>query len=269
MNPLLQAKSCQGVPNILLNLGQTCNHPLLSSLYSSSHPPIFPAPLRTHLPPSSLLPTRPLTSSTALKHPQDSGNKVSRRSAITGTANITLGGRTVIQADVHLRGDLHPTRAMPRSDSSGREVIPTSISIGRCTVISTGSVIKPPSRVSRGQVHYYPMKIGDNVFVGPNCSISAISIASHVHIGVNTTIHPFVIIKENVKILPNTVIPTQMVIPSGSVVGGRPARVVGEVGEGWGVSAGGAGGGGLGVGGGGEKNWVEGGDLRELVRSIK
>ncbi len=67
-------------------------------------------------------------------------------------------------ADVQLRGDLHPTRSV--SSQSGKEVTPTSISIGRCTVISTGSVIKPPSRISRGQVHYYPMKIGDNVFVG-------------------------------------------------------------------------------------------------------
>jgi hypothetical protein len=104
------------------------------------------------------LPFPPLTP------PQDSGNKVSRRSAITGTANITLGGRTVIMADVQLRGDLHPTRSAP--SSSGKDVTPTSISIGRCTVISQGSVIKPPSRISRGQVHYYPMKIGDNVFVG-------------------------------------------------------------------------------------------------------
>ncbi|KAF2867669.1 trimeric LpxA-like protein [Massariosphaeria phaeospora] len=196
----------------------------------------------------------------------DSGNKVSRRSAITGTANITLGGRTVIMADVHLRGDLHPTRPVP--SSSGKEVTPTSISIGRCTVISTGSVIKPPSRISRGQVHYYPMKIGDNVFVGPHCAVSAISISSHVHIASHVTIHAFAIVKENVKILPHTVVPANMVIPSGSVVGGRPARVVGEVGEGWGVSGGGAGGG-LGVGGGGEEKWVEGGDLRELVRSIK
>ncbi|KAF2740252.1 trimeric LpxA-like protein [Polyplosphaeria fusca] len=200
----------------------------------------------------------------------DSGNKVSRRSAITGTANITLGGRTVIMADVHLRGDLHPTRSTTSTttSSSSKDVTPTSISIGRCTVISTGSTIKPPSRISRGAVHYYPMKIGDNVFVGPNCTISAISISSHVHVGANTIIHPFAIIKENVKILPNSVIPANMVIPSGSVVGGRPARVVGEVGEGWGVSGGGASGG-LGVGGGGEKAWVEGGDLRELVRSIK
>ncbi|KAH8722528.1 trimeric LpxA-like protein [Phaeosphaeriaceae sp. PMI808] len=186
----------------------------------------------------------------------DSGNKVSRRSAITGTANITLGGRTVIMADVQLRGDLHPTRSVP--SQSGKEVTHTSISIGRCTVISTGSVIKPPCRISRGQVHYYPMKIGDNVFVGPNCTIQAISISSHVHIGE----------KENVKILPNAVIPANMVIASGSVVGGCPARVIGEVGEGWGVNGGGSGGG-LGVGGGGEEKWVEGGDLRELVRSIK
>ncbi|KAF1918401.1 trimeric LpxA-like protein [Ampelomyces quisqualis] len=195
----------------------------------------------------------------------DSGNKVSRRSAITGTANITLGGRTVIMADVQLRGDLHPMRAVPTQ--SGKEVTPTSISIGRCTVISTGSVIKPPCRISRGQVHYYPMKIGDNVFVGPGCTIQAISISSHVHIGEKVTINQFAIIKENVKILPNTVIPANMVIASGSVVAGRPARVIGEVGEGWGVSGGS--GGGLGAGGGGEEKWVEGGDLRELVRSIK
>ncbi|KAL1798323.1 hypothetical protein ACET3X_002360 [Alternaria dauci] len=195
----------------------------------------------------------------------DSGNKVSRRSAITGTANITLGGRTVIMADVQLRGDLHPTRSAP--SSSGKDVTPTSISIGRCTVISQGSVIKPPSRISRGQVHYYPMKIGDNVFVGPNSTIQAISISSHVHIGQNCSIGAFAIIKENVKILPHTVVPPNMVIASGSVVGGQPARVVGDVGEGWGVSGGG--GGGLGVGGGGEEKWVEGGDLRELVRSIR
>ncbi|KAF2628545.1 trimeric LpxA-like protein [Macroventuria anomochaeta] len=196
----------------------------------------------------------------------DSGNKVSRRAAITGTANITLGGRTVIMADVQLRGDLHPTRSAP--SQSGRETTPISINIGRCTVISTGSVIKPPARISRGQVHYYPMKIGDNVFVGPNSTISAISISSHVHIGANVTIQPFAIIKENVKILPHAVVPTNMVIASGSVVGGQPARIVGEVGEGWGAGGGGAGGG-LGVGGGGEEKWVEGGDLRELVRSIK
>ncbi len=107
----------------------------------------------------------------------------------------------------------------------------------------------------------------NDVNPGPNSIIQAISISSHVHIGQNCSIGAFAIIKENVKILPHTVVPPNMVIASGSVVGGQPARVVGEVGEGWGVSGGG--GGGLGVGGGGEEKWVEGGDLRELVRSIR
>lgn len=49
-----------------------------------------------------------------------------------------------------------------------------------------------------------------------------------------------------------------MIIPPGSVVGGRPGRVIDEVGEGWGAGSGGPG-----------EEWVEGGDLRELVRSIK
>jgi dynactin-5 len=70
-------------------------------------------------------------------------------------------------------------------------------------------------------------------------------------------------IRENCKILPNTTIPSQMIIPPNSVVGGRPGRIVGEVGEGWGM---GSLGGGAPAGG---EGWVEGGDLRELVRSIR
>lgn len=102
--------------------------------------------------------------SSSLTFFKDSGNKVSRRSAITGTANITLGGRTVIMADVVLRGDLHSTRST--ASSSGKEGTPTSISIGKCTVVSTGTVLKPPCRMSRGAPNFYPMKIGDNVFIG-------------------------------------------------------------------------------------------------------
>lgn len=108
------------------------------------------------------------------------------------------------------------------------------------------------------------MKIGDNVFVGANCVISAASVSSHVHIGEGSVLGAFCIVRENVKVLPGTVVPGHMVIPPGSVVGGRPGRIVGEVGEGWGVSPGA----GAGAGGSGE-GWVEGGDLRELVRSIK
>lgn len=42
----------------------------------------------------------------------------------------------------------------------------------------------------------------------------------------------FAIIKDYVKILDGTVVPSNMVIPSFSIVAGRPGRVVGEVKEG-------------------------------------
>ncbi|KAF1986444.1 trimeric LpxA-like protein [Aulographum hederae CBS 113979] len=199
----------------------------------------------------------------------DSGNKVWRRAHISGAPNITLGGKTVIQADVQLRGDLARVQP-PRSQGDGKAApVNHSISIGRCTIVSAGSVIKPPHRVSKREVdgravkevHYYPMKISDNVFIGPNCTIQAANIGQHVHIGEGCVLQALCVVKENVKILPYTVVPPNMTIPSNSVVGGRPARIVGELGDGWGMTTGSA--------GGDNEGWVEGGDLRELVRAIR
>jgi dynactin-5 len=56
----------------------------------------------------------------------------------------------------------------------------------------------------------------------------------------------FAIIKDYVKILDGTVVPPNMVIPSFSVVSGRPGVVVGEVAEGE----------------------VDGMDLREVYRAV-
>lgn len=113
-------------------------------------------------------------------------------------------------------------------------------------------------RMSRGQMAFYPLRIGDNVFVGADTLISSLSISSHVYIGPGCVLSPFSIVKEGSKILPGAVVPHSMVVPPGSVVAGNPARVVGEVGEGWGQGGGGEG-----------EEWIEGGDLRALVRSIK
>ena len=56
----------------------------------------------------------------------------------------------------------------------------------------------------------------------------------------------FAIIKDYVRILDGSVVPPIMVIPSFSVVAGRPARVVGEIAEGE----------------------VDGMDLREVYRAV-
>jgi dynactin-5 len=56
----------------------------------------------------------------------------------------------------------------------------------------------------------------------------------------------FAIIKDYVKILDGTVVPPNMVIPSFSIVAGRPGQVVGEVTEGG----------------------IEGFDLRDVYRAV-
>ncbi|GAB1734650.1 hypothetical protein NU195Hw_g9487t1 [Hortaea werneckii] len=190
----------------------------------------------------------------------DTGNKISRRSHIEGKQNIMLGGKSVIMAGVCLRGDLY--RKSERAATEGEKDAQTAISVGRASVISTNCTLRPPMRLSRGQMTFYPLRISDNVFIGPESHISAASISSHVHIGAKCVLLPFCVIKEQCKILPGTVVPPHMVIPPGSVVAGRPARIVGEVGEGWGLLMGGS-------GGGEGEEWVEGGDLRPLVRCIK
>lgn len=171
-----------------------------------------------------------------------------------------LGGKTVVMAGVCLRGDLCRKPEPPSSTSDGKEKSQpnTAISIGRATVISTNCTIRPPMRLHKGQMTYIPMRIGDNVFIGPSSHISCASISSHVWIGANCVLESMCIVKEFSKIMPGTVVPPGMTVPAGAVVAGRPARIVGEVGDGWGQ------------GGGMEReDWVEGGDLRPLVRSIK
>ncbi|EMC98856.1 hypothetical protein BAUCODRAFT_120151 [Baudoinia panamericana UAMH 10762] len=186
----------------------------------------------------------------------DTGNKISRRSIIEGKQNIMLGGKSVVMAGAMLRGDL--VRKPEKMADGEKEGPVTAIHVGRASIISTNCTIRPPHRISRGRMVFYPMRIGDNVFIGPGTYVSSAVISSNVHIGTNCVLSAFSVIRDNCKILPNTVVPSHMTIPPGSVVGGRPARITGEVGEGWGQGGGGEG-----------EEYVEGGDLRALVRSIR
>jgi len=179
----------------------------------------------------------------------DTGNKVSRRSQIIGTTNIILGGKTVIQAEVIIRGDL--LRTLPSSSNSsaaggGGPGVPVAVAIGRYCFFSRGCELRPPGKLYKGTFSHYPLKIGDHVFVGPGSVVEAALIGNHVRIGEGCVVGKFAIIKDFVRVLDGAVVPANMVVPSFSVVAGRPARVVGEVAEGE----------------------VEGMDLREVYRSV-
>lgn len=153
---------------------------------------------------------------------QDTGNKVARKAILVGTQNIVLGGKTVIQPEVMIRGDL--ARAAPANT--------TAVIVGRYCFLSRGALLRPPGRIYKGSFTYMPLRMGDHVFVGAGTVVQAASIGSHVHIGDRCTVGEFAIIKDYVKVLDGTVVPALMVIPSFSIVGGQPARVVGEIPEG-------------------------------------
>ena len=89
----------------------------------------------------------------------ETGNKISRKAQISGTPNIRLAGKCVIQADVQLRGDLHRF-----ATSSGGDT--TAISIGKYVVVSSGTVLKPPGRMQAGEWVYLPMRVGNDVLIG-------------------------------------------------------------------------------------------------------
>ncbi|KAK3936352.1 putative dynactin subunit 5 protein [Diplogelasinospora grovesii] len=168
----------------------------------------------------------------------DTGNKVARKATLVGTQNIMLGGKTVIQPEVMIRGDL--ARSVPSSSSTasssgaagGAPPNNTAVAIGRYCFLSRGCCLRPPGRLYKGAFTYMPLRMGDHVYIGPGTVVQAASIGSHVHIGQRVVVGEFAIIKDYVRILDETVVPPNMVIPSFSIVAGQPARVVGEVPEG-------------------------------------
>jgi len=188
---------------------------------------------------------------------KDTGNIISRKSRLEGTPHIILSGRVVLQPNTILRGDLCPP-ADPAKPSSTR----TAITIGKYSYLSEGSTLHPPSRISptTGALVNIPLRIGEHVFIGERCVIMAASVGDHVFIGNDVVVGNACIIAERVKVLDGCVMPAAMQVPSGVVVGGTPARILGEVGDGWGVAAAGT----LADG-----EWIEGGDLRALIRSVK
>ncbi|KAK4140196.1 trimeric LpxA-like protein [Dichotomopilus funicola] len=162
----------------------------------------------------------------------DTGNKVARKATLVGTQNIMLGGKTVIQPEVMIRGDLIRTAQAPSQAAAGAAPNNTAVSIGRYCFLSRGCCLRPPGRPYKGAFTFMPLRIGDHVFVGASTVVQAATIGSHVHIGSKVVVGEFAIIKDYVRILDGTIVPPHMVIPSFSIVAGQPARLIGEVPEG-------------------------------------
>ncbi|RKP16642.1 trimeric LpxA-like protein, partial [Rozella allomycis CSF55] len=139
----------------------------------------------------------------------DSGNKISRKSTIYGSQSITIAGKTIVNSGSILRGDLK---------KQGSQF---AISIGKYCYISKGVKIIPPARLVNGIEAFYPIRIGDHVYIGENSQVKASSIGSNVYIGKNCVIGEFVVIKDGAYINDNTTISPHAVIPSWTVWYGK------------------------------------------------
>lgn len=145
--------------------------------------------------------------------PQASGNKVSRQSVLCGSQNIVLNGKTIVMNDCIIRGDL------------------ANVRVGRHCVVKSRSVIRPPFKKFSKGVAFFPLHIGDHVFIEEDCVVNAAQIGSYVHIGKNCVIGRRCVLKDCCKILDNTVLPPETVVPPFTVFSGCPGLFSGELPE--------------------------------------
>lgn len=99
-----------------------------------------------------------------------SGNKVSRQTVLCGSQNIVLNGKVIVQSGSIIRGDLANVRT------------------GRYCVISRNAVIRPPCKQFSKGIAFFPMHIGDHVYIGEDAVVSAAVIGSFVYIGRNAIV---------------------------------------------------------------------------------
>ncbi|GAB0092668.1 dynactin subunit 5 [Sergentomyia squamirostris] len=139
-----------------------------------------------------------------------SGNKVSRQTVLCGSQNIVLNGKVIVQSGAIIRGDLANVRT------------------GRFCIISKDAVIRPPYKQFSKGVAFFPIHIGDHVFVGEGSVVSAASIGSYVHIGKNVVIGRRCVLKDCCMIEDNAVLPPETTVASfmrftanGTIEGGQ------------------------------------------------
>lgn len=82
-----------------------------------------------------------------------------------------------------------------------------AISIGKSSIIRPRALIRPPSKSFKGQFSYYPMRIGDHVWVGDGAIVEAGSIGNHVYVGKDAVVGAFAIVKDCVVIPDGAVVP--------------------------------------------------------------
>jgi len=100
-----------------------------------------------------------------------------------------------------------------------------NVRVGRHCVVKSRSVIRPPFKKFSKGVAFFPLHIGDHVFIEEDCVVNAAQIGSYVHVGKNCVIGRRCVLKDCCKILDNTVLPPETVVPPFTVFSGCPGKL--------------------------------------------
>nr|CAH0111910.1 unnamed protein product [Daphnia galeata] len=141
------------------------------------------------------------------------GNKVSRQSTLCGSQNIILNGKNIIMGESMIRGDL------------------ANVRMGQYCILSKQSVIRPPFKKFAKGVAFFPLHVGDHVFIGENSVVNAAVVGSYVYIGKNCVIGRRCILKDCCMIADNTVLPPETVVSPFTVYSGSPGHCIEELPE--------------------------------------
>lgn len=147
----------------------------------------------------------------------------------------------MIQSEAIIRGDLLRTTSAASATagskaSSSASAPPTlAVSVGKYSHLAARSILHPPRKLHRGAFSHHPLKVGDNVYIGPGAIVEAATIYNNVWIGPGAVVGKLAILRDGCRVLEGTVVPPGMVVGAGEVVAGRPARKVGDIGwtDGW------------------------------------
>jgi dynactin-5 len=145
-----------------------------------------------------------------------SGNFVSRQATLQGASKVELKGRSWIEAEVLLRGDL------------------ANLRVGRYCSIGGGTTIAPPVLLGGGGTSgpsptptHAPVSIGSHTTIGNDCRLEAAAIGSYNWIGAGVTLGPRVMLKDAVVVAAGTVIAADTVVPPFTRVSNLPGGVGG------------------------------------------
>lgn len=185
----------------------------------------------------------------------ESGNHISRKGLnLVSTQSIILGGKTIIEPYVTIRGDLK--RSSSNSGNSSSKGTEGAVSIGRYCILRESSRLVPPHKLRTRTITtpsttghdadtttgtatsstteekvYYPMKLGDYIDIGPSSLIESATISSFVQIGARCHLGNMSVVKEGCIIEDDTIVAPFSVIAPFSRVSGKPGLVVGETPE--------------------------------------